>query len=70
MKFDFARELYNKLSPDEWSLCSRYIEKAQGYYDQDRDSEARECLLDAIAVFKANGEYSAANKIEYYLRFC
>ena len=67
---NFARELYNKLTASEWSLCGRYVDKAQEYYDSERYSEARESLLDAIAVCSSAGEYNAAGKIQYYLRFC
>lgn len=67
---DFARELYNKLTSREWSLVAHYVEKAQGYYDDNRYSDARKCLLDAVAVCAAAGENNAAGKVQYYLRFC
>ena len=67
---NFAKELENKLSSDEWSLCSYYVLKAQEAYDKDRDSVARESLKDASAVCAAAGEDNAAGKIQYYLRFC
>ena len=67
---NIARELYNKLTSDEWRLCSYYVEKAQGYYEKDQDKEARECLLDAIAVCASKGENNAAGKIQEYLRYC
>lgn len=67
---NFARELYNKLTSREWELVSHYVEKAQGYYDQERWNEARESLLDAVAVCAAAKEDNAAGKVQYYLRFC
>ena len=53
---NFARELYNKLDSSEWSRAGRYIQKAQEYYDAERYSDAREALLDAVAVCAAAGE--------------
>lgn len=70
MGFNFRNELYNKLGDDEWELSKYYIEKAQDYYDHDKDAAAKECLLDAVAVCKAKHEYNVANKINYYTRFC
>lgn len=67
---NFARELYNKLTFCEWELVSYYVEKAQDYYDQGRWSDARESLLDAVAVCSAAKEENAAGKVQYYLRFC
>ena len=67
---NFAKELENKLTSDEWSLCSYYVLKAQDAYNEGRDSAARESLEDAVAVCKAKEEYNAAGKIQYYLRFC
>lgn len=67
---NFSQELYNKLTSDEWSLCSYYIEKAQDYYDSGKHSQAREALLDAVEVCAERGENNAAGKIQYYLRFC
>ena len=67
---NFARDLYNKLTADEWALCAYYIRKAQDYFDAERWSAARESLYDAIAVCANAGEDNAAGKIQYYLRFC
>lgn len=67
---NFSRELYNKLTSHEWDLCSHYVEKAQDYYNDERWSDARESLLDAIAVCAAADEENAVAKIQYYLRFC
>lgn len=67
---NFANELHNKLTSYEWSLCASYVKKAQEYYDADKDPAARSALQDAVAVCEAAGEYNAANKISYYLRFC
>lgn len=67
---NFARDLYNKLTSEQWELCSYYVNKAQDYYDADKFSSARESLYDAIAVCLSKGEDSAAGKIQYYLRFC
>ena len=67
---NIAAELERKLSGSEFSLVSYYIYKASEAYDAERYSVAREALLDAIAVAKAEGEYNAAGKIQYYLRFC
>ncbi|MBR1884478.1 MAG: hypothetical protein IJ809_06095 [Clostridia bacterium] len=67
---NFAKELENKLTGSEWSMVSYYISKAQEYYDNEKYSDARNSLEDAVAVAKANGEYNAANKIQYYTRFC
>ncbi len=67
---NFSNELYNKLTSDEWRLCSYYVEKAQAYYNDERWPEARESLRDAVAVCAAAGEDNAAGKIQYYLRFC
>lgn len=67
---NFAKELENKLTSAEWDLCSYYVLKAQEAYNADRDSAARESLLDAVAVCAKAGENNAAGKIQYYLRFC
>lgn len=67
---NFAKELENKLTGSEWSMVSYYICKAQDYYDNEKYSDARNSLEDAVAVAKSNGEYNAANKIQYYTRFC
>lgn len=67
---NFERELYNKLTTNEWNICRRYVEKAQEYYSNERYSDAREALMDAIAVCASAGESNAAGKIQYYLRFC
>ena len=64
-----VRDLQNKLTSKEWNLVSHYIYKAEDYGNADRDREARECLLDAIAVARQNGEENAAGKVQYYLRF-
>ena len=50
---NFSNELYNKLTSDEWRLCSYYVEKAQAYYNDERWPEARESLRDAVAVCAA-----------------
>lgn len=70
MGFDFKNALRNKLTAKEYDLASPYIERAQDYYNADKDSAARESLLDAVAILKAHGEDSGANKVAYYLRFC
>lgn len=67
---NFARDLEKKLTAQEWALCCRYVEKAQQYYDMDHWSQARESLMDAIAICTVEGERNAAAKIQYYLRFC
>lgn len=67
---NFANELSRKLTDDEWELCGYYVQKAQSYYNEEHWSEARESLLDAVAVCAAAGEDNAACKIRYYLRFC
>lgn len=67
---DFSNELNRKLTDDEWELCAYYVKKAQSHYNEERWSEARESLLDAVAVCIAAGENNAAGKIRYYLRFC
>lgn len=67
---NFSRELYNKLTSDEWQLCAHYVQKAQECYDGGYWAAAREALLDAVAVCAAAGENNAAGKIQYYLRFC
>ena len=64
-----ASALYNKLTSSEWSLVSYYINKADDLGNAGKDSDAREALLDAIAVASSKGEYNAAGKIQYYLRF-
>ena len=64
-----VRDLENKLTSKEWNLVSHYIYKAADYGEANKDSAARECLLDAIAVARQNGEDNAAGKIQYYLRF-
>lgn len=66
---NLASTLYNKLTSSEWQLVSYYINKADSLGKDDNDSKAREALQDAVAVAKANGEFNAAYKIEYYLRF-
>lgn len=67
---NFARELENKLTGSEWNLVAYYVNKAQDYYDAENYSEARSSLEDAVAVALSNGEDNAANKIQYYTRFC
>lgn len=67
---NFAKELERKLTGREYNMVAYYIEKATDAYLNDRDSVAREALKDAVAVLLAAGEYSAASKVEYYLRFC
>ena len=67
---NFATELERKLTWDEYSPIRYYIEKATDYYNNGRYSEARESLLDAIAICVQNGENNAAGKVQYYLRFC
>ena len=67
---DFAKELERKLTGAEYALVSYYIEKATDAYKDERYSVARSALEDAIAVAAAKGEYNAAGKIQYYLRFC
>lgn len=70
MGFDFKSALQNKLTSKEYNLASPYIERAQDYYNADKDSAAREALLDAIAVCAAAGENNAAGKIQAYLKYC
>ena len=77
MSFNFAERLLNeltrdelnKLTRDEWKRVSYLIKKAQKLYDTNKDSEARKTLESAVVVLKAHGEYSAANKVQYYIRF-
>lgn len=69
MYANLVRELENKLTGKEWSLVSHHIYKADDLGKAGRDSEARECLIDAIAIANYNGEQNAAGKIQYYLRF-
>ena len=64
---NLKKELYNKLTYNEWSICHIYIEKAQECYSVERYSDARESLMDAIAVCASAGESNAASKIQYYL---
>ena len=44
-------------------------EKTKDHYDGDHYTDARESLLDAVAICVTN-EYTAAEKILCYLRFC
>lgn len=67
---NFSTELQRKLTWDEYSMVSYYIEKATEAYKAERYSVAREALEDAVAIAKSKGEYNAANKIQYYIRFC
>ena len=67
---NFERELSRKLTPTEWNCCSFYVEKAQEQYNNERYADARESLLDAVAICVAANEYNAAEKIRYYLKFC
>lgn len=67
---NIAKELERKLTSSEYAKVAYYIEKASEAYDEDRDSTARSALEDAVAILKADGEYNAAYKVEYYLRFC
>ena len=67
---NIAAELERKLTGSEFNLVAYYIYKASDAYDDERYTQARESLLDAIAVAQQNGEYNAAGKIQYYLRFC
>lgn len=62
-------ELENKCTSDEWRLISSYIYRARDLGEANKDNEAREALLDAIAVAAAAGENNAAGKVQYYLRF-
>ncbi len=76
-----ASAIENKLSGDEWSLVSYHINKADSLGDEANSSSvskeeasrlearARECIQDAVAIARSNGEYNAADKIAYYLRF-
>lgn len=64
-----ASELYSKLTSDEWNLVSYYIKKADELGEVGKESRARDELQNAVDVAKAQGEYNAAGKIEYYLRF-
>ena len=70
MGFNFRDQLYNKLGSDEWELVNYYINKAQDYYDNDKDGDAKEALLDAVAICRQHNEHNAADKIYYYTRFC
>lgn len=67
---NFAVELQRKLTWEEYSLVRYYVEKATDAYKAERFSEARESLLDAVAVAAAKGENNVAGKVQYYLRFC
>ena len=67
---DFAKELERKLTGEEYNPIRYYIEKATDYYKAEKYSDAKESLLDAIAICKQNGELNAAGKVQYYLRFC
>ena len=67
---NIARELERKLTGEEYNLVSYYIEKASEAYDDERYSVARSSLEDAVAVLKSKGEYNAAGKVQYYIRFC
>lgn len=62
-------ELENKCTSDEWRLISSYIYRARDLGEANKDNEAREALLDAIAVAAAAEENNAAGKVQYYLRF-
>lgn len=65
-----AETLERQLTGNEWRLVAYYILKAEEYgNDAGRESAARESLEDAIAVAMAQGELSAAKKIQYFLRF-
>ena len=67
---NFSHELFNKLDAKEWELCPYYILKAQDCYDNEQWNDARNALQDAVDICLASGEENAANKIQYYLRFC
>lgn len=67
---NIAAELMNKLTDQEYSLVSYYINKASEAYDSERYSIARSSLEDAVAILISKEEYNAAGKVRYYLRFC
>ena len=67
---DFSKELERKLTGAEYNMVAYYIEKATDLFKNDKDYEARCALEDAVAVLQAAGEYSAAEKVRYYTRFC
>lgn len=71
-KLNFARELENSIASVFYSVenVAYFIYKAQDLYDDDNDSAAREALEDAVALLRAAGEDWAANKVQYYTRFC
>jgi hypothetical protein len=48
---------------------SKYISQAQEYYNADKDSAAKEALLNAEALLREADEDWAADKVHYYTRF-
>jgi len=67
---NISKELERKLTSSEYDKVAYYIEKASQAYEEERYSTAKSSLEDAVAILKADGEYNAASKVSYYLRFC
>ena len=68
-----AKELYRKLSSDEWRLVSHYINKADELGEAGKEKEAREELENALAVAMSQRDEATREdmviKIRPYLRF-
>lgn len=67
---NIAAELKEKLTSAQYEMVASQVEKASKFFDDGFLEETRKALKKAVKIAKARGEYSAAQKIEYYLRFC
>lgn len=68
-----AKELYRKLTNDEWRLVSYYINKADELGEVGKEKEAKEALENALAVAASQKDEETREdmviKIRPYLRF-
>lgn len=63
---NFYSKLQSELTRYEMSPVESYILKAQKFYDNGQDDEARYALEDAISIFKKKGNLHAANRVQHY----
>ena len=68
-----AKELYRKLSADEWRLVSYYINKADELGEAGKEAEAKAELENALAIAASQRDEATREdmviKIRPYLRF-
>ncbi len=73
---DLRAELNRRLSWEEYSMASEYLNEAVGYSDQalredtvDYDSRIHDFLICAKALYMNKGEYACARIMEEYARY-